>query len=516
MPDEKRDITLFLKELARGTQFIDKSGLFRDIPDYNPDELAGKKGIETYDQMIDRDGQVKSCLLFKKYARLSTGWTLHPASKDPMDIEIRDFWKWVFENMEGSVDGVIEDLMHGYERGFAVIEIILEPIEEGPFAGKFGIKRLKAKRQKDFFFKNDEFGNLDSQIGLQQLYAGEKHPLPQNKFIIYSHDMKDDNHYGTSDLRAAYKPFFAKDLIERYWPRFLEEYGGPIVQAKYPKEAVKERIREIWNTVKKMMTGKKIVYPSDWEVTLMQASQESGGSFEKGLNYFNKMIARAILVPSLLQDQNQETGSYSLGETHVGSFVWILKHDGKTIEEVINEQLIRRVTKLNYPVTSYPEWKFKEFTEEDLAAIATMLTSLVDRGIKISTSYIYDRFGIPEPEAEEDVMQKSPQPSSISPSRLKGKPSSLAGPVSPEVEQMMEFGDFPPGCYRQPTEFEEKVNWPQIDEQEKRELEASAGRMGLILGSMRDAVVGETQKKKKLQRTISRRSRERSLIGREN
>src|ERR1043166_8988910 len=71
---------------------------------YNPDDLARRKGIKIYRDML-RDEQVKAALSAKKFAVLSTGWEVHlPDTDEASDTtltEYKEFIEFNFNEMKG-------------------------------------------------------------------------------------------------------------------------------------------------------------------------------------------------------------------------------------------------------------------------------------------------------------------------------------------------------------------------------------------------------------------------------
>jgi phage gp29-like protein len=81
------------------------SNAFR-LASYSPDDLISQKGLAIYDEM-QKDAQVRSCLNTKKFAVLSQGWDVQPASDDPQDMEVARFIKFCLEDMRGSVQDML-------------------------------------------------------------------------------------------------------------------------------------------------------------------------------------------------------------------------------------------------------------------------------------------------------------------------------------------------------------------------------------------------------------------------
>ncbi|MCL6629866.1 MAG: DUF935 domain-containing protein, partial [Armatimonadetes bacterium] len=93
----------FLDEVA-AVQTRLTSSAFR-MAAYSPDDLLTRKGLAIYDDM-QKDAQVRSCLNTKKFAVLSRGWDVFPATDAQRDVEIAAFVKFCLEDMRGSVQDV--------------------------------------------------------------------------------------------------------------------------------------------------------------------------------------------------------------------------------------------------------------------------------------------------------------------------------------------------------------------------------------------------------------------------
>lgn len=60
----------------------------------------------------------------------------------------------------------------------------------------------------------------------------EERELPLNKVILYTHNGKFGNPYGTSRLKRCYKNWKIKDVILKAWALTCERYGSPYTIAK--------------------------------------------------------------------------------------------------------------------------------------------------------------------------------------------------------------------------------------------------------------------------------------------
>lgn len=98
---------------------------------YTPDDLLGSKGLGIYDEM-QKDSQVRSCLNTKKFAVLSQGWDIQPASDDPRDVEVARFVKFCFDDMRGSVQDMLFKVLDAMANTMATLQYLGNPLLTPP------------------------------------------------------------------------------------------------------------------------------------------------------------------------------------------------------------------------------------------------------------------------------------------------------------------------------------------------------------------------------------------------
>ena len=360
---------------------------------FNPDDLVGKKGLQIYAKMM-QDDQVKAVLTMKKYARLSTPWYIIPASNDPIDKEVADFVKFSFQNLEGTFENNLLNIYTALEFGFSITELVYQIINKGRFAGKIGLKSLKTREPYNYDFDFDKHGNLKPDGIVFQ--ATERYPI--EKFVIYSYNKEFSNWYGKSDLRSAYRSWFSKEILIRFYNMYLERFGMPTVKGVYKKGTPEEQVKKLRDILSNIQSRYSITIPEDITVDLLQAG---GGdaAFRSAIEMHNKFIARSVLVPDMIGYTESTGGSYSLGKKQFDVFLWILRELGRDTEEgIVGEQIIRKLVDYNYDVEKYPSFQFESITEEDTEAKARIVRLGVDGGfIDPTEPWVRPYLSLPEP-----------------------------------------------------------------------------------------------------------------------
>jgi phage gp29-like protein len=389
--------TPMLEEIA-AAQTRMASTAFR-LASYTPDDLLSQKGLAIYDEM-QKDTQVRCCLNTKKFAVLAKGWDVLPASNEPADVEIARFVKFCLEDMRGSVQDALFKVLDSVAKGFSIAEINYKVISDGPYAGMIGLDSLKAKDPAAFGFDMDEFLNIRALTHLRQGFGGQA-DLPVEKFIIYTYMPQYELPHGQSDLRAAYKHWWSKEVILKFWNMYLEKFGMPTAKGTYRRGTPKDQQDELLRVLDKIQQETAIVVPEDVAIELLEAQRRGDAGYRDAVEFHNKQIAKAILGQTLTSDEGTRVGSLALARVHQDVLYFYLEKLKRDLEEsVMREQLIRRLVEMNYgpagrmvngqwsmadggskpsaTPSRCPRFALGSLEEQDLEVLGGLITKLVD------------------------------------------------------------------------------------------------------------------------------------------
>ena len=383
--------------LARGA-FASAAG---SITPYNPDDLIGRRGYEVYDQM-QHDAQVQACLMIKKFAVLSKGWEVHPASNDPVDVKAADFVRWTLNDMRGCVLDVLYNVLDAIAKGFSILEINYKLIEGGRFGGLIGLESIKSKDPSTFLFNVDEYMNLRSLkrsgfgMGTCKDNSQEEN-LPPEKFIVYSYMPKYESPYGQSDLRAAYKHFWSKDVLTRFLNVYLEKYGSPTARGIYKRGTPRAAQEELLKVLGKIQQETAVVIPDDVQIELLEAQRGGEAGYLSALEFHDKQIAKAILCQTLVTDEGTSVGSFALAKVHLSVLKMCLQKLKRDLEEsVMREQVIRKIVDYNFDVSNYPSFSLGPLEDSDLESLANVVSKLISgEVIRPDEGWIREYLGLP-------------------------------------------------------------------------------------------------------------------------
>jgi phage gp29-like protein len=417
------------------------------IRPYNPDELVQRKGLPIYNRML-HDAQVKACISTKLHARLSTPWRIIPASASPRDLMVAEFLQQILDRIEGSFEEDLYEILQALVYGYSLLEIVWEEIESGPFRGKIGVRVLKSKDPQFFDFGVDDFLNIREIIGLDE-FGGEIARYNPQKFLIFSWNKHHEKPYGVSDLRAAYRDWWTKDVCYKLRNISAERLAQPIIVGKLPPEASRALQDNLFNVIKKVQTETGVTLPPNVELTLLEAKSSGSEEFQRIVDNCNCEIAKAILAGTLTIEESKRYGSYAVGKIHYDVLLFHIERLGRVLAAVITDQLLSKLVWINFGAdTPVPRFAFAPFRAEPLEKTARAILSLVQGGVvKAEDPWVREKLGL---------YQSSPSP----------RQTSTSSPFQRLGRQVIEF------CEKHPERLLSTVpiNVGEIKSFLKREL----------------------------------------------
>jgi len=374
---------------------------------YNPDDLMIKKGNRVYREMV-KDDQIKPTLQFKINAVLSRDWFFDVETDDTGNPrtdheDMAAFFTHAVKHIKGSFSDNMIAILSAFQNGFSVTEKVFELII---YEGKtyWGIKDLKLRPFETFNggFKTDEHGNL---LELNQFAGSGKITIPLSKIIHFVHQSDTNRWYGESDLRAAYRSWWSKDIAIRFYNIFLERHASGFIWAQVDGELIgdeKTNLESLLNNISARMAAH---VPKKIELKAIQPVRTD--AFEKAIALHNRAMARSILVPNLLGlTEEGQTGSYSQSQTQLDAFFWILDIIANRLEETLNEQVFTQLAAWNFGTDDFPRFQFEPISDEQKAEIAKQWGELVGKGAVTKSDsdegYIRRIMGFPEKSESEE------------------------------------------------------------------------------------------------------------------
>jgi phage gp29-like protein len=389
----------------------------------NPDTVLSSEargdGLKLYED-LERDDRVFSEMQKRKLAVVGKEWEIEPASEDAQDVKIAEFVENNFKEIK--FDRACEEMLDGILKGFKPAEIMWDYSE-----GDIWIKEFRGRDPRRFTF--DTQNNLRL-LTWANMIEGEE--IPERKFQLFRFGEKNNNPFGTGLGNKLYWPVWFKKNGVKFWAIFLEKFGQPTPWGKYPSGIDKALQDKLLDAIKSMQTDVGIITPENMSIELLEAARTSNvDSYGVWGDFWNTAITLVILG----QTATTVGTPGKLGNEAARSEVRqdYIKADADRLSEWLNEQSIKWLVDYNFPdVKKYPKfWKRTEL-EEDLKPLAERDQIIVKNiGVPATKKYFYDTYGIPEPQADEELVTvpQTPNPFGQPPSGAEPPPGWSPAPL---------------------------------------------------------------------------------------
>jgi len=357
----------------------------------NPDSA----NLIEYERMLDSDETVAAGVEFMTMSALNK-LDMYRNESNP---KIETFINECFEMMDGTLIQLCADVLTAIWAGYSGSEIVYKA--DG---SRIRWDYIATYHPRTVFVNIEpETGRLNQETPITQFrwFAGSPIQIPRNKAILFSHNARFGNWYGTSQLRRIRKNWLLKDPVLKMWVNAVDKFGTPLVAAMVPDGDIQDpdnptksdgtqnlisNIDYMSRLLANLQNGTGLAMASGTgdEKTdiksLFGGGAGMGQAFDGLVGYLNKMIFRGMLVPSLIFD-NGSSGSYALGQAHFDIYTIMLDNIYKRMTEALLEQLVRPLVDMNFgPQKDYGEFPEREMSETDRNVIAGIFTQMVNSG----------------------------------------------------------------------------------------------------------------------------------------
>jgi SPP1 gp7 family putative phage head morphogenesis protein len=487
------------------------------VDGYNPNDFYEKSSrLEKVDEMLN-DEQINGILELKKFFVLSTGW--HVTIEDEEDANNAELKDFIATNLNSKYSGLftrdLHSILSAMEYGFSVSEKIYQQID-----GKIYLKRLLTVPPHSIDFWTNEVGDIDR---IEQQKETECLDIPEWKVVHYVHNEKFGQPYGESDMQKCYRAWFLKAKVLKFWGIYLQRFASPFPVMKVPDEFGADKVDEAIALMNSVQQTSSLVIPESAELELKDAAKSSG-EYDKAIERYNQMIGRAMLMPDLIGfGQTITGGSLALGKKHFQSFLAIIDFIRATLEDIINEKLVKHLIDLNFGKQEvYPEFRFLPFADDDSNDRMQLFLTAFEKGMP-TTNEDFNHFrkimdfpeldlenieddDLIEPTGKQDISSDEDVDIDIEP-----KPSPETEPEAPEgiedgegddnddmpveVEATKEQEPDKFALARTPDKYESRMSFIRTDDEVKAMEKKITKRMALLLEITRDAYLEDLEKK---------------------
>lgn len=270
----------------------------------DPDEVLRAAGISRPKlRALTGDDEITGTSDTRREALLAVPWRLEVKSEAklkrgefPAEVE------WLWEQLEENIEKVLRSCLEALWYGYSVQEAVYKVVD-----GRVTWKEITEKPFEWFI------PNLDASVLYKSRSNPSGEPTIPGKYFLTVRNQTYRQRYGEALFSRLYWPWFFRQQGWRFWPRYLERYGTPLLIGKTQGDAVVMAAR-----LAKIASNAVIAVGGDDEVQI--AENKSGSrDFEVFERVICARVQKLILGQTLTTDSggsSGRSGSYALGQVH--------------------------------------------------------------------------------------------------------------------------------------------------------------------------------------------------------
>lgn len=395
------------------TQFLVNFGKQPDT-----DEVLRKAGITRHRlRVLLDDDEIAQVVETRIDALLATPLRIEPNDTDEAEKLNLILKEWFHE--------IATTAMNALFFGYSVQEAVYELKSEG----YIGLQWIGEKPMQWFEPKND------GRLIYRQDGNNTEHEVDQAfKFFLTRRKATYEQPYGKALLATLYWLFFFKQNGFKFWAKFLERFGTPILLGKCKDTDTEDMSRALLNAHAQSVLS----IDAEDDVQILSTSGTSGtagAAFESFNNQLIRQIQKVVLGQTLTSGTDGK-GSYSLGQVHENVRMDKLKSDIRLVTPTL-QAVVNALCALNgwgdYEVMlgEKPKPLNKDQAERDV--------HLKNAGANLSKDYFIREYGLQDGDLVEQTQTGFNQFTAVPRQAFNFK--ATANKLSPEQQEVEELTD---------------------------------------------------------------------------
>lgn len=269
----------------------------------DPDEVLAKAGITRARlRALTGDDEITAAMDTRREALLAVPWRLEVDGISD-DENYPEPVQWLWEQLETRCEQVLRSCIEALPYGYSVQEAVYVA---GP-DGRITWGEITEKPFEWFIPK------LDGTVLYRSRNNPQGEPTDPRKFFLTVRNQTYRNPYGEALFSRLWWPWFFRQQGWRFWVRWLERFGTPLLVGKAAGDAqvMANRLAAIANSA--------VVAVGAQDVVEIAENHGGAGHFEGFERAICGRIQKVILGQTLTSDaggSSGKSGSYALGQVH--------------------------------------------------------------------------------------------------------------------------------------------------------------------------------------------------------
>lgn len=390
MAKSKKEDKASKRALSNGSLYSQQavSQFYKLSKQLDLDETLRKAGIKHHRlAILLDDDEISQAVETRIDALLGTPFRIEPSDTDESLLLMKEIKEWFAEIATGSINALLF--------GYSVQEAVYEKANDGQIViGWIGEKPMEWFEPKN-----------DGQLIYRPEGTGQEFTVDQTfKFFLTRRKATYKQPYGKALLTVVYwLDFFRKNGF-KFWAKFLERFGTPILKGKCKNSEPDDMNQALLSAHAQSVIS--IDADDEVEILAVPASGNAGTSFETFNNTIIRQIQKVILGQTLTSGTDG-TGSRALGEVHENVRKDKLNADIRLVTPTF-QAIVDALCTLN-------GWgkheiilgeKSKQLNKDQ----AERDVKLKDAGAVFTNQYFIREYGLQEGDLAEAIPNTTPQP----------------------------------------------------------------------------------------------------------
>ena len=349
------------------------------------------------ESMEERDLHYRSVLATRKMALCGREIIIEAASDSRADKKIAAFARVIFCADEFA--DIVGDQQDALGKGFSIGEIIWD------LSGS-------EWRPADVLWRDPRhFGfPLDSPMWPQRRDGAQLLPLEPYKFVVHLPKLKSGLPLRGGLARCAAWAFMAKNYTLKDWLAFSEVYGMPLRIGKYPLGAVSDdAIAVLQDAVQAIGSDFAAVIPENMLIEIKESSSKGASAdlYLRLAEYLDKQVSKGVLG----QTETADATPGRLGAASEKEAVRedILRFDARQNIITNKRDLLTAAVRLNYgPDAALPTLRYNLPEADEREILTEAVKTFVPLGWKVDGAWLRDKYGVPDPEDNAELLGQQP------------------------------------------------------------------------------------------------------------
>ncbi len=364
------------------------------------DQGSVYRQAELFEEMEEKDTHLGSVLQTRKLAVVGLDYEIIPANDDDKAKEIAEYVRQQVENFE-KWEELLLDIQDAMGKGVSVNELIWDVSE-----GQAVITSYEYIHPKYLtFLDNSRILQVPRLLTDNEPVKGEE--LIPLKFVYHRFKARSGHPSRQGLIRTCAWPYLFRNYTLKDWIAFAEVFGMPLRIGRYDPNTSEADKETLINAVINLGSDAAAVISKSTEIELKEAQQKGTVNvYDVLYSAMGKEMSKAVLG----QTGTTEETPGKLGGSPEKAAVRqdLLEADAKAVQKTIKEDMFRPLVGFNYgwdQIHLTPKLKLAYEPPGDQLAEARKHQILVRGvGMPMGRKYLYEKFGIPIPEENEEVI----------------------------------------------------------------------------------------------------------------